>query len=156
MKGMMWLSVFAAFAAVACSAATDGPGTSEPASTGAQDLGGGCREVCPKCPPNQICPLIACYLDCHPKQKCVQNAFCIQGYQWSSARCSCVPIPGHPSCTTDADCYAYSDYCSGGCNCEALGTNDPVPQSCPDPVNCFADPCMGVTAVCLNGTCSLQ
>jgi hypothetical protein len=160
-------------------------------------LAGGCRSVCPKCRPGQVCPRIACYLDCNaptpcgpakcangqvccnescgictepggfctdqycaPVEKghrCDVIALCIPGYHWSEAKCGCLPDKdGAPAgCTSDADCRTFSNYCTG-CNCDALGAHDPDP-TCDGPgVQCFADPCMNQTAVCLAGTCSLQ
>jgi hypothetical protein len=139
----------------ACSAAP----SSDEASTTESALSGGCRQVCPRCPPNQICPMIACYIDCNggSKKTCTVAMLCAQGYQWSEARCACVPVPGKPSsCTTDADCRTYSDYCSGGCDCRALSSSDPDPPACANPTACLVDPCSSTTAVCVNGACSLQ
>ena len=61
------------------------------------------------------------------------------------------------SCTTDADCRAYSSYCAGKdpCACLALraGEKDPV---CPGPsVSCFVEPCAGKKAICSGGTCAI-
>lgn len=148
------VSSFSFAAAAGCSAAPD-----EPTASTASAYTGGCREVCPRCPPNQVCPMIACYLDCNggAKKTCGVAALCAIGYEWSAARCACVPVPGKPAaCTTDADCRTYSDYCSGGCDCVALSTSDPDPAACANPTACLADPCGTFTAVCVNGACSLQ
>lgn len=58
-------------------------------------------------------------------------------------------------CTTDADCRAEADYCTG-CDCLALSTNESVPY-CPGPgVKCFADPCTAKAAACVGGQCVLE
>jgi hypothetical protein len=133
--------------------ADDPTGSTESAYTG------GCRQVCPRCPPNQICPMIACYLDCNGggQKTCTVSMLCAIGYEWSQARCACVPVPSKPSsCATDADCRTYSNYCGGGCECLALSTSEPDPAACANPVACLVDPCASATAVCMNGACSLE
>ena len=156
-------------------------------------LRGGCRVVCPKCTPNQICPKIACRIECPPgRSTCGENvcgkgeyccnascgicapegggciqlycepapptgctviALCVEGYVWDDKSCSCVPAGG--TCTTDADCTLMDDYCDG-CNCLALGPGQTLPACQGTIVNCFAQPCMNRTAVCLSGKCSVQ
>lgn len=139
-----------------CGGAEDG--SADPAGVSGDPLVGGCHTVCPKCPANKICPKIACYEECNGKPKsCVQTQMCIQGYEWDSKSCQCVPsVPPAPSsCKSNADCRTFADYCTG-CNCLALSYSDADP-TCDGPgVRCFADPCMGQTAVCINGSCSLQ
>ncbi len=39
---------------------------------------------------------------------------------------------------------------------QALAASDPDPVCSGPGVRCFADPCVGLTAVCLAGSCSLQ
>ena len=99
----------------------------------------------------------ACVLVCPPKQTaCTQTALCIQGYQWDSKSCSCVPAaPAPGNCTVDADCSATADYCTG-CDCRALGTGQSLPACSGPGVRCFADPCMGKVAACVNNTCVIQ
>lgn len=140
----------------ACGAASP----SEP-SDGVGEVGAalksGCHWDCPKCPPNKICPLGMCVEVC-PGKTCTQTALCIQGYTWSAKRCACVADPAAPaasSCATDADCRTFADYCTG-CDCRALSYSDADPFCSGPGVRCFADPCMGRAAVCINGSCSLQ
>lgn len=137
---------------VACGSAPD-------ESTGAVDesLAGGCHAVCPKCPANQICPMIACYEVCNGKPKqCVQTMMCVLGAVWDSKSCQCIPsAPTASSCTTDGDCRTFADYCTG-CDCRALSTTDADPTCSGPGVRCLADPCGGKTAVCVSGSCSLQ
>lgn len=91
--------------------------------------------------------------DCVPDTKeCLIMAKCVEGYTWSEAKCDCVPLGGHSSCSTDADCRLFSDYCTG-CDCRALGTHERDPVCNGPGVRCFADPCMSSTAACVNGSC---
>lgn len=122
-----------------------------------QELQGGCHAVCPKCPANKICPMMACYEVCNGKAKqCVQTQACVQGAQWDSKACACIatgPTPG--TCATDADCRTFADYCTG-CNCLALSSSEPDPTCSGPGVRCLADPCGAQTAACVSGNCSLQ
>ncbi len=88
----------------------------------------GCRTICPKCKPNQICPKYACYLDCSSHK------------------------PG--SCTVSTDCRLFDDYCTG-CDCRALSSNEKDPVCSGPGVRCFAQPCLNHTAACFNGTCTV-
>jgi hypothetical protein len=168
-----------------------------------EEAQGGCSSVCPKCKHGEVCPMIACYLDCHGQSQhcggtvckggqkccnescgicagpnemcsdrfcpappqphvCLQTVLCLNGDHWSDTECACVadkPTHGPSKCQTNADCRLFSDYCSG-CDCRALSTHEPDPK-CPGPdsasaVRCMADPCGSSTAVCVNGTCSVQ
>lgn len=109
-------------AVVGCSSAPD------PTVDSTEALKSGCRTICPKCPPNQICPMMACYLDCSSKK------------------------PG--SCTQDSDCRLFDDYCTG-CDCRALSTNQKDPVCGGPGVRCFADPCMNHTAACVAHKCTV-
>src|SRR5258708_37226497 len=47
---------------------------------------------CKPCPPNQVCPFIACVCKPNPGQtSCSFVAACIIGYTWDDKSCSCVP-----------------------------------------------------------------
>lgn len=86
------LAASAIFVLAGCSSAR---GTNPIASRQAE-LAGGCHAVCLKCPPNQICPLSTCYLECNGKadagrQTCVDTQMCAIGYTWSKVACACVP-----------------------------------------------------------------
>lgn len=92
----------------------------------------GCHAVCPRCPPGQICPAIACYLDCHkPADRCV----------------------------SDADCTMAINTCGGGCSCEARLVGDNGPTCSEQIDNCGgSDPCAqaGYTPYCdQDHTCQL-
>ncbi len=57
------------------------------------------------------------------------------------------------NCQTDADCRAFSDYCTG-CNCRALSITEPDP-ACDGPgVRCLVDPCQNAQVGCNQGRCS--
>ena len=66
----------------------------------------------------------------------------------------CVPLQGptDPECKVDADCRLFSDYCDG-CNCVALGVNEPAPICTGDVVQCLVDPCRELEARCEYGSC---
>ena len=155
------MSRFACLAAVLAASAcglspTEVVGQDDTAQTD-QTLAGGCRAVCPKCRPGAICPMYACYLACpSPKgHTCNVRALCALGYEWSEARCSCVPSPGRPgSCSSDADCAAVASYCDG-CTCSAQSTSDGAAVCYGTQVSCFADPCLNQTATCVQGVCQL-
>ena len=148
---LVFLGLLGGFAVAAgCGSAPDDGSVSTD-----EALASGCHTVCPKCPANQICPMIACYQECNGKPKtCLQTALCIQGYVWDAKSCQCVSSsPTGSSCTTNADCRTFADYCTG-CDCRALSTSDRNPTCSGPGVRCFADPCMNLAAVCRNGSCS--
>lgn len=59
------------------------------------------------------------------------------------------------ACAADSDCRAVADYCTG-CDCRALGPGQTLPACTGPGVQCFADPCMGKTALCVNGSCQIS
>src|SRR5688572_19027121 len=61
-------------------------------ATAESELVGGCRTVCPKCPPNKICPRIACYLDCNKPTKC-GPATCAAGQVCCNESCGICTEP---------------------------------------------------------------
>lgn len=83
----------------------------------------------PGCGPGQVCPAL-CYGLCAPR-------------------------PAQGSCSSDADCRTFSDYCTG-CDCRALSIKDPDPTCSGPGVRCFADPCMNQAAHCTEGKCVLR
>lgn len=116
----------ALIAAVGCSSAPDP--TTEAATSSEAELAG-CRTICPKCRPNQPCPMYMCVLDCSSKK------------------------PG--SCTKDSDCRLFDDYCTG-CDCRALSSNQKDPTCSGPGVRCLVEPCAGHTAACVAGQCTVQ
>jgi hypothetical protein len=110
------------------------------------------------------------------KCECNVQALCITGSEFNSdpAVCACAspcdgvrcPVDTHceslgnsvacvsdaAQCRKDSDCRLVDSYCRG-CDCLALGPNDPEP-TCPEPpVQCFAQPCAGKVARCEDGRC---
>src|SRR4051812_1627392 len=139
-------------------------------STGAveqatKNLPPGCHEECPKCKKGEVCPKIACRIICHGNKTACGDNFCNDGEYCCNESCGiCAPFGAlciqqfcgpAQQCQADADCRLFSDYCTG-CDCRALGPNDADPV-CEGPgVRCFADPCQGKTAACVNGACVAQ
>ena len=77
-----------AFALVACGSESGSDSTDSTSNS----LKGGCRMICPKCHPGEVCPMYACVEDCNGKPaKCVDNQLCPIGYAWDSTACSCEP-----------------------------------------------------------------
>jgi len=74
-----------------CSSGDEQP---QGATASEEGLTGGCRLVCPKCHPGEVCPMIACYEDCNaPPPRCVETMLCPIGYTWSARACSCIASP---------------------------------------------------------------
>lgn len=134
------------------------------------ELRGGCRVVCPRCRPNQPCPRIACYEECHGqnREQC-GDSLCPAGQVCCNSSCGictepggaciqlyCAPTEPVLGCTSDADCRTFSNYCDG-CSCEALSTTGSDPVCSGTQVQCFADPCMNLEARCdtTTGACTL-
>jgi hypothetical protein len=110
---------------VACqSAAPSDPGSREAVDDQAEALPAGCHSVCPVCPPNKMCPMIACYLDCNGQSNV---------------------------CQSDSDCTMAIDTCGGGCSCEPRRMFD-FSSTCSENIaNCGgSDPCAqaGFTPYC--------
>lgn len=118
---------------------------------------GVCACVADACPPNtRLCirgthydntpGVCACVADACP----VNTRLCIRGthYDGTPGVCACV---ADPQCTTDSDCHLEDNYC-GGCACNALPTGQHA-ASCTNPVMCFREPCGGMTAACVSGSC---
>jgi hypothetical protein len=86
--------------------------------------------------PGTVCPAV-CYGSCQPRAP------------------GCSPPPPPPTkCQVNADCRAFSDYCTG-CDCRALANGDADPVCAGQGVLCFIDPCAHRVAVCQQGACSL-
>ena len=91
-----------------------------------EELHGGCRLICPKCHPGEVCPLIACREDCHAH----------------TGACDA-------QCTTSAECVHYADGigdCCGAC----------LPATAPKPatIACLI-PCQTpITCPCVLGKCT--
>jgi hypothetical protein len=109
-----------------------------------------------KCSANTHCEVsgtaVGCVPDANPcaVMKCMQGTTCTPDANGTTAQC--VRNPG--GCTQDSDCVLYDNYC-GGCACDALGYNQ-KPVTCGNPVQCFRQPCGGVTVSCQAGLCVKQ
>lgn len=62
--------------------------------------------------------------------------------------------PAAGTCTKDAHCTTFSNYC-GGCACQALLQGAPEPTCPTRPVSCLVDPCKFKAARCVEGACVL-
>jgi hypothetical protein len=80
--------------------------------------------------------------------------FCIRGYHYDGTPGVCACVPDAALCTVDADCHLEDNYC-GGCACAALTAGQHGP-SCANPVQCFRQPCGGLTARCDAGHCTAR
>lgn len=58
-------------------------------------------------------------------------------------------------CLSDSDCRVVDDYCTG-CDCRALSDSQELPVCSGPGVRCFAQPCAGKTAACVNHACAVQ
>ena len=97
------------------------------------------------CPPGQVCCNRSCGICAPPDGMCTQQV-CEDGG---------IGGAGTPTCTGDADCRAFSDYCTG-CDCRALRKDEKDPTCTGPGVRCFADPCQRKVAVCQAGACVLK
>src|SRR5678815_3656648 len=82
---------------VACSAATESdradkeiPGT----RISDEALKGGCRVICPKCHPGEVCPKYACHIECPPNTQQCGDSFCTGGKECCNASCGICVDPG--------------------------------------------------------------
>lgn len=77
---------------VGCSSESRQENSEDTTGTSAEALQGGCRLLCPKCHPGEVCPMLACAYECAPPPaRCVETMLCPIGYAWSSGACSCIP-----------------------------------------------------------------
>jgi hypothetical protein len=101
-----------------CAVAADHAQDESSAESTAQ-LAGGCRVVCPKCHPGEVCPMWACMEDCHaadPKS-CVENVMCPDGWTWSKHLCSCVGPKSTSTCVETQLCILGDVWDSTSCSC---------------------------------------
>ncbi len=80
--------------------------------------------------------------------RCAAGTHCVA--KGKTASC----VADKAECTTDADCRLFDNYC-GGCACNALASSEPDPKCDGTLVKCFAEPCGGKAAACVNGTCQV-
>jgi hypothetical protein len=62
---------------------------------------------------------------------------------------------GGASCTTDADCRLFDDYCKG-CDCRVLGKDEKDPTCAGPGVRCLRQPCADRVAICDRGKCAIK
>lgn len=81
------------------------------------------------------------------------------------------PLDSATDASADATPDADADTCGGGCvlfsyecantnlppcTCLSLSASDPKPVCDAGTANCFKDPCVGKTAACVSGSCTVQ
>jgi hypothetical protein len=128
MRGLWTLGGVALLLGAGCVVSTEsGEETDELGVTEAQAQGG-CKVVCPKCHPNQLCSKMMCYLECAPGHtKCGDNV-CGVGETCCNESCG--------TCVPDGE-YCTQEYCG------------PAPaEQCGD-VTCKAGD------VCCNASCGI-
>ncbi len=76
--------------------ATEPPTEEEVLESGVsvEALSNGCHAVCPRCPPRQICPAIACLLQCPPGVTPCGDTVCRNGDVCCNASCGICTPPG--------------------------------------------------------------
>ncbi len=108
--------VTAIFTGCAVAADHQGDGTT---SESTAKLAGGCRVICPKCHPGEVCPMYACVEDCNAvdPQSCVENELCPDGWTWSKGLCSCVGPKSTSTCVETQMCIVGYVWDSTSCQC---------------------------------------
>jgi hypothetical protein len=118
---------------------------------------GGCKQVCPKCKPGQVCPMIKCYQDCHGAAQPCGPANCHGGEVCCNESCGICTAPGEMcsdlfcpsasqphSCPQMQLCIMGAHWSETQCKCVA---DKPThgPSSCRSDADCrlFADYCTG-------------
>jgi hypothetical protein len=91
-----------------------------------------------RCAPGEVCCNASCGICTTPGGVCTQEL--------------CEEAPS--TCAKDADCRAFSDYCTG-CDCRALLKSEGDPKCTGPGVRCVSDPCRDKTAVCRAGRCAI-
>lgn len=91
-----------------------------------------------RCAPGEVCCNKSCGICTPPGGVCTQEL--------------CEQAPS--TCSKDADCRAFSDYCTG-CDCRALLKSEGDPKCSGPGVRCVADPCRDKSAVCRAGRCAI-
>lgn len=151
----LFAATFVGSLLVGCAATVDSSDR-EGSSSDESALKGGCRWWCPKCPPNKICPKIACQLICNGKDKSGPScgpSTCAAGDVCCNESCGICTPPGgmctqqfcEPSsgtCTQIALCVDSYTWDDAACACVAA----PKPTgACTTDADCrtFSDYCTG-------------
>jgi hypothetical protein len=139
----MFAAMFVGSLIVGCAASVD-RGEGDNATSDESALKGGCRMWCPKCPPNKVCPKIACHEICHGKDKtgvaCGPNT-CAAGDVCCNESCGICTPPG--GMCTQQFCEPSSGTCTQTALCIIGYTWDDKSCSCvpsaPSAGNCTTD-----------------
>lgn len=129
----------------------------------------GCHTVCPPCVHAKPPCMAKCAIICNP-QKCGSSVCAIGEFCCNSSCGICAPAGGacidimctptkQPRCTTETDCVMYQSFCGNQATCGVYLNGEKSPKICPPAPNVrYADPCLGLVAVCdsATGTCILQ
>jgi hypothetical protein len=153
---------FSAFALIGCSASSDGNTGEIPGSRVSQDaLKGGCRVVCPKCHPGEVCPKYMCRLDCPPGVTPCGDTVCRHGQECCNASCgtcvdpgtmcSQIACDGSGTCVQTAMCMIGYEWSTTQCQCVPSA---PAPGACASDADCrlVDDYCTGCDCRSLSTT----
>lgn len=114
-----------------CAAAVDQPTASEEVKLSEAHLALGCHVSCPKCPPNKVCPLAPCTIECPPgvtmcgDNACSKNEYCCGsscgicepiGYMCPATCATTVPAAKH-SCVETVLCMQGYVWSTKACTC---------------------------------------
>jgi hypothetical protein len=138
-KRIAWLGLLAAVG-IGCQVANSDGLAEAPAEALAElsEVPGGVFCGDRRCETDEVCCSEACGICTQPGASCDRSA-CLQA----------------PECSKDSDCKVEADYCVD-CHCVALNSEEQLAE-CPGPgVQCFADPCVGKSAVCKNERCVME
>lgn len=147
----LWLAFGALFALVACNHNRKADAKPEPtAKVVAKPATGDAAKPCAstaECGEGRICSTETGACDrppgCGPEDICAAVCY---------GTCVDRPAAATGSCQTDADCRAFSDYCTG-CDCRALAKGAPDPTCAGPGVRCLVDPCLDKRGRCDGGRC---
>lgn len=112
---------------VGCSGANDGGGEVPGTRISQAALKGGCRVVCPKCHPGEVCPMYACRLSCPPGVTTCGDKVCRHGDYCCNASCGTCAAPGtmcsmiacapSTTCVETAMCMVGYEWSTTACQC---------------------------------------
>jgi len=153
--------VLAAVSMFGCAVSTESP-SEEGSTVKAGALAGGCRWICPKCKPGEICPKIACFEDCNAAKpcgpsRCSKDEFCCNescgicaGFAEMCTMQYCEPVAKGHTCVETALCIVGYHWSSTKCAClPDAGTKK---SECTTDADCRveADYCTGCDCLALS------
>lgn len=95
MRGTWLLGGLAMLTAVGCVVSTEPETDPDELGVALAEAAGGCRMVCPKCHPGQICPMMACTIQCAPGHSMCGPTVCHPGEYCCNESCGiCAPAGG--------------------------------------------------------------